>query len=67
MAKVETVLGGIDKRLKDPHSRTPSMSFVDEEIKSYTDLFQGSKNYNSKAWEPPAAYPTNMPNRPRGE
>ena len=67
MAKVDNFLGEIDRRLKDPQSRTPSMSFIDEEIKSYDDLFKGSRDYNSKAWEPAAPNPTNMPLRPKGE
>ena len=67
MAKADSILGDIDNRLKDPHSRTPSMSFVDEEIKSYTDLFKGSRDYNSRAWEPAAPRPTKLPMRPGGE
>lgn len=67
MAKADSMLFDLDRRLKDPHSRTPSMSFIDEEIKSYTDLFKGEKSYNSRAWEPAAPNPTNLPQRPRGE
>lgn len=61
------MLEGIDNRLRDPGCRTPSMSFIDEEIKSYSDLFKADKGFNLKSWEPVSPNPSSMPLRPQGE
>ncbi|OMJ76234.1 hypothetical protein SteCoe_24456 [Stentor coeruleus] len=52
MATVDNILSDIDKRLKDPNSLTPSMSFCGEEMKNYADLFKGTRDYSMKTWEP---------------
>ena len=67
MATVENLLGELDRRLDDPCSKTPSISFHEDEFKNYNDLFKHSKNYSSKAWEPASSNPTSMPARPKGE
>jgi hypothetical protein len=67
MATMDHLLVDIDRRLDDPSSKTPSISFQDDECKSYNDLFKHSKEYSSKAWEPASSNPTSMPAHPNGE
>jgi hypothetical protein len=66
MSDQDHLLDGIDRRLVDPHSRTPSMSFNDLEMKNYTDLFKHNKNL-PQPWAPMLSSPTSFLIQSKGE
>jgi hypothetical protein len=66
MSGQEHLLDGIDRRLIDPHSRTPSMSFNDQEMKNYTDLFKNTKTL-AQPWAPTLSSPTSFLIQSKGE
>lgn len=67
MSGFDHFLNTIDNRLVDPHSRTPSMSFHEQEMKNYTDLFKNNKNLPQTTWAPALSSPTSMLIKSKGE
>lgn len=67
MSGFDQFLDTIDHRLVDPHSKTPSMSFHEQEMKNYTDLFKNNKNLPQTTWAPALSSPTSMLIKSKGE
>lgn len=49
MSYIDRFIADIDKRILDPHSRTPSLSFRADDIKEYSSIFHVKDEYTSKS------------------
>lgn len=67
MDTIDNLFENLDSKLKDPNSHTDSLSFKENSLKSFSDLFKNSNDFMTKTWEPANSSPSSIPKRPQGE